>query len=37
VLTDEDTRRPGVGSAAEPAFPSVITSAGWPHTGSLKM
>jgi putative transposase len=29
VLTDEDTRRPGVGSAAEPAFPSVITSAGW--------
>jgi hypothetical protein len=29
VLTDEGTRRPGVGSAAEPAFPSVITSAGW--------
>jgi hypothetical protein len=32
VLTDEDTRRSGVGSAAEPAFPSVITSAGWYYT-----
>jgi hypothetical protein len=32
VLADEDTRRLGVGSAAEPAIPSVLTSAGRYHT-----